>query len=63
MSKKSMLEKMREVRAANWFIEARTPGGWVTVYHGPHMRSAMNAVQDHDDTRVTYLYGTWKELA
>lgn len=64
MSKKSTIEQMLEVRAANWFVEGLAADGseWRVLYHGPHMRSAINAVQDHDTTRVTYLYGTWREL-
>jgi hypothetical protein len=57
-----MTTTMEATRAARWHVEASTPNGWVTVYLGPHMRTAINSVRDHDETRVSYLYGIWMEL-
>lgn len=63
MSKKSVVAKMAEVRAATWLVEGRSADGeWRVIYHGPYMRTAMNAVHDHDETRVSYHYGTWREI-
>lgn len=53
---------MTIVRAARWHIEASVDGRWRTVYEGPSFLDAIHAVQDHDETRVSYLYGTWREI-
>lgn len=58
-----MTDTMEVTRAARWRVEALTPAGWVDVYVGPILRTAINSVRDHDETRVSYLYGIWKELA
>lgn len=61
---RDVITAMHVVRAARWRIEAYSSerGEWSTVYDGPDFRTAIHAVQDHDQTRASYLYGAWREI-